>query len=144
MPVALLMLHQPETVFVLLQSVSNGFRCRVGSETKGEKLVALLCRNTQEARVPATAAAQTAALFAHMRHFGQPWCVFGSWGSEPLKAAVFVAQHTRQSPGSVIQRKMSLRCGKRSGSCFRAGEAVSGERVQGNWWLVGGCILTLL
>ena len=44
------------------------------------------------------AAAQTAALFAHMQHLGQPR-FFGSWGSEPLKAVVLLnAQGDPRNP----------------------------------------------
>lgn len=84
------MLHQPGTVFVLLRSVSNGFWSWVGSETSGEKLVALLCRNTEEARVPAgCSSAGGCSLCSHAALWAAA-LVFGSWGGELLRAVVLL------------------------------------------------------
>lgn len=46
----------------------------------------------------------------------------------------------------MIQGKKSVRRGEGLGglSPFEAGKVVSGEGIQENWWLLGGCILTPL
>lgn len=49
LPAALLTLYQSGVLFVLLQPVSNSLWSWVGSETLGENLLVLLCRNAQEA-----------------------------------------------------------------------------------------------
>lgn len=87
---ALLMLHQPGTVFALLWLVSNGFRSRKGNETSGEKLVALLCRNTREARVPAGCSSMGGCSFCSHVALWAAVLFFGSWGSKPLEAVVLL------------------------------------------------------
>lgn len=90
LPVALLMLHQPGTVFVLLLLVSSGFRSWVGSETSGDKLVASLCRNPLEAGVPAGCSSTGGCSVCSHAALWAAALFWGSWSSEPLKAVVLL------------------------------------------------------
>lgn len=90
LPVALLMLHQPGTVFVLLWLVSSDFQSWVGSETSGDKLVALLCRNPLEAGVPAGCSSTGGCSVCSHAALWAAALFLGSWSNEPLKAVVLL------------------------------------------------------